>query len=301
MERVATRNDAFADTLTAADIDSDGIPDENLATVYDALYTAAPTTAERVIERSPDTGEYTSLRVIGPADGGGSLTDRADQQRNAATTIEDAAGQGSTLDATAVSPTTIQQAGIEAVTAGILRVMVLALLTITLTYVVVTAVSYGSATLGLITVTPITLVVALVIAGMAILAVPLTLVTALLMSLTIGLGVDYNIHVTDRFVDELTAGRDPENALETAVVGTGGALVGSALTTAIAFVAILLHPSPQLQNFGTLVVLALLASLATAVLVLPSLLAIWITHGTPETITDQPPTPTQPTATTSHD
>ncbi|NIC00966.1 MMPL family transporter [Halobacterium sp. R2-5] len=301
MHRVAVRDDAFAETLAAADTDGDGVPDENLATVYDALYAAAPNTAERVIERSPDTGEYTSLRVVGPADGGGSLAERADQQRTAATAIEDAAGQGVDLDATAVSPTTIQQAGIEAVTAGILRVMVLALLAITLTYVAVTALSYGSATLGLITVTPIALVVALVIAGMAILAVPLTLVTALLMSLTIGLGVDYNIHVTDRFVEELTSGLDPEKALETAVIGTGGALVGSALTTAIAFVAILLHPSPQLQNFGTLVVLALLASFATAVLVLPSLLAIWIKHGTPETVTDQTPTPIQQTATSSHD
>jgi predicted RND superfamily exporter protein len=104
--------------------------------------------------------------------------------------------------------------------------------------------------------------------------VPLTFLTALLLSVGIGLGVDYSIHVTDRFVEERTES-DPATALDRALTGTGGALLGSMLTSAVSFSALLLHPNPQLQSFGVLVMLALGLSFLLSVYVLPSLLWLW--------------------------
>ncbi|WP_135821674.1 efflux RND transporter permease subunit [Halostella litorea] len=289
MRSVTDRNDAFAKTFAAADTDGDGVPDRNLEAVYDHLYAVAPDAASRVIERTD--GEYRSLRVVGPADGGGTLDERATAQRDAAAAVE--AGDAD-LTATAVSRSTIRRAGIAAITDGVLRVMALALAAVLLTLVAVSWRVHGSASLGVVAGVPVTLVAGLVIGGMYVLDVPLTLLTALLMSLVVGLGIDYNIHVADRFAAELRRGRDAFAALETAVVGTGGALLGSALTTAVAFVSLLLHPSPQLRNFGTLVVLALLAALVVSVVVLPSMLALWARAGRAEAVREPSEAPAAP-------
>jgi predicted RND superfamily exporter protein len=119
----------------------------------------------------------------------------------------------------------------------------------------------------------------MVIGGMYLLDIPLTLLTALLMSMVIGLGVDYNIHIGDRFADELDAGRSPTEALDRAVTGTGGALLGSTLTSAGAFATIALVPHPQLQSFGGIVVISLVTSFVVSLLVLPSVLLLWSRYG----------------------
>jgi len=268
LRSAAASDDVLATALDRTDTDGNGVPDTDIASLYDRLYEIAPQLAERVIERSG--GEYESLRIVGPAEGKGSLGERADRQRSVAAAVQD-----DSLTATAISRSTIRQSGIETVTDGVVLVMVLALFAVALTYVAVSRHVHGSATLGVATVVPIALVTGLVVSGMALLAVPLTLLTALLMSLVIGLGVDYNIHLSDRFIQELAREKTVFEALETAVVGTGGALLGSALTTSLAFASIALHPSPQLQNFGTLVVLAMTSSLVVSVVVLPSILTVW--------------------------
>jgi predicted RND superfamily exporter protein len=169
----------------------------------------------------------------------------------------------------------LNDAFLDEVVGGILLTMVLALGAIILALIVVFRSMHGSATLGAVVALPITLVVALVIGGMYLLEIPLTLLTALLMSLAIGLGVDYNIHVGDRFADELDAGATRTEALSAAVTGTGGALVGSTLTSAGAFATIALVPHPQLQNFGAIVVVALLTSFVVSLVILPSMLVLW--------------------------
>jgi len=153
--------------------------------------------------------------------------------------------------------------------------MVIALVAILATLAFVFRVMHGSASLGAIVAVPIALVIGIVVGGMYLLSIPLTLLTALLMSLVVGLGVDYNIHIGDRFADELRDGKTTFEALDAAVTGTGGALLGSTLTTAAALATITLVPNALLQSFGTIVVIALLASFLTSVLVLPSLLVLW--------------------------
>lgn len=80
--------------------------------------------------------------------------------------------------------------------------MLFALAVVTLTLAAVFYAMHGSATLGLVVAIPIALVLGVVTGGMYLLSIPLTLLTALLTSLGIGLGVDYNIHVGDRYADE---------------------------------------------------------------------------------------------------
>jgi predicted RND superfamily exporter protein len=271
MATAAEDNESFAATLESADTDDDGVPDRDLESVYDHLFEVAPAKAGQVIERTEE-GEYRSLRMLVTVDRGDTYDERADGMQEAAAAIEDGDAD---LTATAAGPAAVTQAELGEVTEGILYVLLLALGVIAVALIGIYRLSEGSATLGAVTVVPIALVAGLVIGSMYLLDVPLTLLTALLMSLVIGLGIDYNIHLSDRFAQELGRHGGVYEALEAAVVGTGGALLGSTLTSSAAFLALLLHPHPQFQSLGLLVVLALVTSFLVSVFVLPSMLALW--------------------------
>jgi len=282
MAAVAEDDPAFAETLAAADTDDDGVPDRNLEGVYDALYAAAPDRASQVIDRAniPGDGdtagsEYRSLRVVVPVQSDATITTQADGMHSLAGAADGHDG----VSATAAGSATLREAGLSRTADSILLTLVLALGAVGVLLTLVYRLVAGSASLGAVTAVPVTLVTALVVGGMWLFEVPLTLLTALLLSLVIGVGIDYNIHVSDRFVHERERGRSVHDALVEATTGTGGALLGSTLTSAGAFSALLLHPHPQFQSFGTLVVLAMVTSFIVAVFVLPSMLALWARYG----------------------
>jgi predicted RND superfamily exporter protein len=270
MQAVAARNDSFAAVLDRADTDGNGIPDRNLESVYDAFYAADSDTASRVV--ATDGGDYQYLLVTLSLDADyanadqvvGNLTDGAARM--------EADGSRS---ATVAGSFAVNEAILDEIIGGILSTMLFALAVITLTLAAVFHTMHGSATLGLVVAIPIALVLGLVIGGMYLLSIPLTLLTALLMSLVIGLGVDYNIHVGDRYADERRNGASTYEALDAAVTGTGGALLGSTLTSVGALATIMLVPHPQLQSFGAIVVVAMTTAFGVSILVLPSLLVLW--------------------------
>jgi predicted RND superfamily exporter protein len=266
MQAVAARNDDFTAALQDADTDGDGVPERDLEAVYDALYAAAPDRAAQVVERTD--GEYESLRVVVPVDQDATYDAQNDAMKAAADSVDAADG----LSATGVGQGRLATAELSQMATGILQTLLLALAAVAVLLVAIFRYTQGSATLGALTALPVGLVTAFVVGGMYVLDIPLTLLTALLLSLVVGLGIDYSIHVTDRFVHERRAGRDTTSALREAVTGTGGALLGSTLTSAGAFATLLLLPHPQFQSFGALVVLALTLSFVVSVFVLPSLL-----------------------------
>ena len=268
MQAVAQRDEQFAAVYAEADTDGDGVPDRNVARVYDALFEAAPDDASRVIERQ--SGEYRSLRMLVPVQSDADRGDRGAAMRAVADEMETDG-----LTVTAVGSATLTNAELGVLADGILRTLLLALAVIGALLTVVYRLEYGSATLGAVTVVPVALTVGLVFGSMFVFGVPLTFVTALLLSIAVGLGVDYSIHVSDRYAQELADGTDSLTALETAATGTGGALLGSMLTSGIAFATMLLHPSPQLRSFGALVVFALTLAFLLSVVVLPSMLHLW--------------------------
>ena len=73
--------------------------------------------------------------------------------------------------------------------------------------------------------------------------------TIMVTSLTIGIGIDYSIHATQRF--RLTADRtgDVEKAVCKTVGHTGGALFIAAITTVSGFGLLILAPMPPEQQF----------------------------------------------------
>jgi predicted RND superfamily exporter protein/catechol 2,3-dioxygenase-like lactoylglutathione lyase family enzyme len=273
LRSVATESASVRQAIDRTDTDGDDIPDRNVADVYDAVYAAAPDRAPRVIERRD--GEYRSLRVVVRSDPSLSVDDRAAASSAVATTAE--AGPGA-VTVTPVGSASVRRAVVSVIAEHIFTTLLVALGALTVVVTITYRLINDSATLGVVTTLPVVLVAALVFLGMFLLSIPITLVTALLLSLVLGLGIDYSIHVSDRFRRELDAGARRFEALRTTLEGTGGALLGTTLTSVGAFAALLLVPVPAFQSLGLMVCLAMSGSFLATIVVLPSLLSLWSAH-----------------------
>jgi predicted RND superfamily exporter protein len=117
---------------------------------------------------------------------------------------------------------------------------------------------------------------------MALLGIPFNVLTGTITSLTIGLGVAYNIHMTERFVLERERGHDLWVALDRAVRGTGGALLGSAATTVSGFGVLVFAILPPIQQLGLITRLTIIYAFLGSVFVLPSLLVVWTRYVGPD-------------------
>jgi predicted RND superfamily exporter protein len=103
----------------------------------------------------------------------------------------------------------------------------------------------------------------------------LDVLTITVTSLTIGIGIDYAIHTTERFKLVADKTGDITAAISETIEKTGGALLIAALTTILGFGMLLFAPIPPQAQFGVIMVLTIAFALITSVLVLPLILARW--------------------------
>ncbi|MGA1793848.1 MAG: efflux RND transporter permease subunit [Thermoplasmatota archaeon] len=125
---------------------------------------------------------------------------------------------------------------------------------------------------ALVTVIPEILVAAWLYAFMYLAGFSLNAVTATIAAISIGVGIDYSVHVTARFRQELKRLGDREKAMEYAAQHSGVALLGSAASTMFGFAIIAFAPMPMFSAFGILTAIMILMAFVAALLVLPSLL-----------------------------
>ena len=129
--------------------------------------------------------------------------------------------------------------------------------------------------LGIVAVGPIVLVLISVLGTMALLGIPYTLVTSIITALSIGIGVDYTIHVIHRYREEFTRLRNPEKAAIQTLATTGSALLGSALTTAFGFGVLIASPLLASAQFGITATITIVYSLAVSILVVLPAMVVW--------------------------
>ncbi len=133
-----------------------------------------------------------------------------------------------------------------------------------------------SLTIGLLTGIPVAVVLTWVFLTMYIGGYAFNVLTVTILALTIGMGIDYSIHISHRFIEEyLGEGRDYQESSLRAVRYTGSALMGSALTSMSGFGALILSSMPPIRVFGILSSLTILYSLLAAIVLLPSMLIVW--------------------------
>ena len=100
----------------------------------------------------------------------------------------------------------------------------------------------------------------------------LNYVTATIGAISLGVGVDFSIHMTMRFREELFKSKDKLKALYQSINGTGLALLGSAISSVLGFVIMGLAPMPLFSTFGILTAIMICLALISSLLTLPSIL-----------------------------
>ena len=88
--------------------------------------------------------------------------------------------------------------------------------------------------------------------------------------LLIGLGVDYSIHVTSRYREELSSGASVDEAISSSIRTVGVALVLATLTTMVGFLTNLFNPLPALREFGVLAAIGIFASFIMMLTFIPA-------------------------------
>lgn len=126
---------------------------------------------------------------------------------------------------------------------------------------------------SLVVILPVGLAGAWVVGAMAMLGINWNVLTIMITALTIGLGIDYSIHVWRRIEANRKSGMRTWEAMRDMYSTTGTALLLSASTTICGFLVLLLSPIPVIQDFGVVSSISVLFSLVMALLVLPGLLA----------------------------
>ena len=129
--------------------------------------------------------------------------------------------------------------------------------------------------LAFIAVAPVVLVLIWVLGTMALIGIPYTLVTAIITALSIGIGVDYTIHVIHRYREEFAQLRNPEQAAIRTLATTGSALLGSALTTALGLGALVLSPTLASREFGITAAITIAYALIVSILLVPPAMTVW--------------------------
>ncbi len=135
-----------------------------------------------------------------------------------------------------------------------------------------------SARYAVATVIPIGLVVVWLYAIMYLAGFALNFVTATIGAVSIGVGIDYSIHMTERYREELGRTASRIEALGQAAAGTGTALLASAGSSIVGFAIMGFAPMPLFSSYGTLTAIMIFLALAASLVVLPSLLVLASGH-----------------------
>ncbi|GAB6862752.1 RND family transporter [Haloplanus litoreus] len=257
------RDPRFDALVARNDRNANGIPDRNLGEVYDYLF-ASPA-RDRALDYL--TEDRRSARVVYSVKG-----DESDAAITAdARTVADRYRMGATATGGIVV--------FEAISAIIFDSAILSLgLALAGTAVFLLFVYWvleGQASLGLANLVPIVVTVAFVGGSMRYLGFSLNAFTATVLAMTIGLGIDYSVHLTHRYIDERRLQPTTLDALTRSVYGTGGALLGSVLTTVFGIGVLVLSVFPAIGDFGLLTALSVIYAFLSSLLVLPSALVVW--------------------------
>ena len=252
----------FRRLVARNDRNGNGIPDDNLGAVYDYLLSSpARDQALRYM-----TEDRRSAQVVYTVEASASQAEITDDARTVADRFR--------FEATATGSVVV----FKAISDLILRSALLSLAAALIGTAVFLVFSYwlleGKPSLGLANLFPIVVTVAFIAGSMRYFGISFNAFTATILAITIGLGIDYSVHVTHRFVDEYHQ-RPLYEALDRTVRGTGGALAGSMLTTVFGIGTLVLSVFPAIGNFGTLTGLSVIYSFVASLLVLPSALAVW--------------------------
>jgi predicted RND superfamily exporter protein len=179
----------------------------------------------------------------------------------------------------------------QALIEGIARSQVSCLLLSLLGILAVTSVLERSLRAGLYCVIPPALAVLATFAFMGFADIPLGVATSMFSSMTLGIGVDYAIHILARHRLERARGAEPGEAARGALAACGPAITTDAVAVALGFGILTTSQVPANARLGLLTMLGIVTALLVSVILLPALLARRPAAGNPPRSSPPPPPP----------
>ncbi len=259
-------------------IDADSIPAGNITALYNLLYTDKNTTdtVKTVLHRAKD-GAYDGSVIRIKVD----TEDRKRAKELYAELKEDNKPLNTLVANGALKSSTVTGLSIliYVITDTLARSMLSSLIiTILFSLIALTIIFYfirRSLILGIITMIPVLLGVPWILGSMFILNIPYNVLTITVSALTIGLGIDYGIQITYRFLEEFDKSENIDDACRNCVSNIGIAIFAAALTTIAAFGILMFALLPPLRLFGIIVALTILYAFIASIFVLPTFLMLW--------------------------
>jgi hydrophobe/amphiphile efflux-3 (HAE3) family protein len=147
-----------------------------------------------------------------------------------------------------------------------IRSMILALMLVLAALIFI----FSSSTYGFLTMIPVLFVLMWEPGFLVATDIPLSLVTISIASIMVGIGIDYGVHITHRFREELGRGIPKIDAIKISIEKTGLSLVEAAMTTIAGVASIYFVNVPALREFGLVVILMIALSCIAAALILPA-------------------------------
>jgi len=262
LNSVSRSSPQFKALLDRSDVDGDGIPERNVEKVFDTLFDVAPDSASRYLSE-----DYRSTRVDYKVESSSSQKEVTVDSGRFADRFR--------ISAIATGTIIVFQGISEMILSSALNALFISLGVSLVFLTVMYKLVFDKPFLAFANMFPVVLTLSLIVGTMRYLGVPLNALTATILSITIGLGVDYSVHVTHRFEDELKHGDTSFEALKVTLRGTGGALTSSMLTTVTGIGVLVLAITPILGQFGLITGISILYSYLSSLIALPPALMVW--------------------------
>jgi predicted RND superfamily exporter protein len=255
------------------DTDNNGFPDSDIEGLFNDLRTNEKYKASVINVLYYNNGNYEGalIRVSVDTRGGDFNGEIYDEMNDNIKPIEDvkdikayATGQPILMH---VLLTSIQDSGMQSLAITI----IIAWIILSILFIF----EFRSFSLGIMTLIPVILCICWVFGTMFLFGLPLTVLTIFVSTLTIGIGVDYGIHITNRFMESVHDYGNVDDAMKATIVNTGGALAGAAVTTIGGFIILYLAPTDPMRMFGAITAASISFSLIGSIFILPSFLGVY--------------------------
>jgi predicted RND superfamily exporter protein len=127
---------------------------------------------------------------------------------------------------------------------------------------------------GLYATAPIIAAIVVLFGVMGIAGIPLNIVTVLVASIALGIGIDYSIHVISHFNHSIKSGKDLHSALEDTIMISGKSIFINVVSVSAGFLVLIFSEMVPLQYFGILMAMSMIGSGLAALTLLPVILIL---------------------------
>ncbi|MGV8163113.1 MAG: MMPL family transporter [Candidatus Nanoarchaeia archaeon] len=139
---------------------------------------------------------------------------------------------------------------------------------------IVVAIIFGSVFTAIVPMVTIILSIIWLYGFMGYFGLPISTLAGGVAAMVIGIGVDYSIHLRNKFEYERKKGESLEYAVEETMGNTGYVLTTVTLVTAIAFLSFLIGDMPEMGRFGLLMTMGVGLAFILSVIGLPALFIV---------------------------